>query len=209
LTRLAGTLAADFSSVPDPACRILDTCATSGTNSYSFAASSGYIYLTGHRRTDRRHTTVSAELRAVKHGRYRLTGFGLVESGPKPRVSEKLVSGGVVECSDSLVQDFPSLAPQAGSGVVKLTLGEPTRGFSSQPFTHCAGPFWNDVFGQKGLAVASAPIRALGRPHLRLTATRPGGFEGKGYTGSRRGQVAVSFRLVGASAYVTTKRPLP
>lgn len=209
LTKLSGALAADFRASPDAACQLLDACAAGGTSTYSFAASTGFFFLNGYRRTDRRHTSVARELRAVERGRYGLSGFGFIQSGPKPLVSETLQRGGVEQCSDSVGQDFPTLAPEADSDGLRIVLVQPTNGFSSQPFTHCAGPLWSDVFGQKELAAASAPIRALRQSHVRLTATRPGGFAGKSYSGARRGEVALGFRLVSAKARVTTKRPLP
>ena len=200
---VSGALVTDFHGLPDPACRALGACATSGTSTYKLTGVSGRIdLLAGTRlRRGRHRPAVRSALEAVKRGALPV----YVDSRlwhARASISEGVTSPDGT-CSDSLFTEQPYIDARSDDKAVVLLLRSFELGSLGDSLrTRCPGPSQQDVLKRASLAHGSIPLASLGSRALDVTAGSTRTFSRSGYSGSRSGQLQLRLELARSRVYV-------
>jgi hypothetical protein len=200
---VSGELVTDFHGLPDPACRALGACGTSGSSKYSLTGVSGRIdLLAGTRlRRGRQKPAVRSALAVVKRGSLPV----YVDSRlwhARASVSERVTSPDG-SCSDSLFAVQPYIDARSDERAVVLLLRSFELGSPGDSLrTRCPGPSQQDVLKRASLAHGSIPLAALGSKQLEVVAGSPRTFSRRGYAGSRSGQLQLRLELARSRVYV-------
>jgi hypothetical protein len=200
---VSGALVTDFRGLPDPACRALGACATTGTSTYKLTGVSGRIdMLAGSRlRRGRHRPTVKAALGAVRRGALPV----YVDSRlwhARATISESVTSPDGA-CADSLFAEQPYIDARSDDRAVVLLLRSFELGSLGDSLrTRCPGPSQQDVLERASLAHGSIPLTELGSGELEVAAGSMRTFSRSGYSGSRSGQLQLRLALARSRVFV-------
>ncbi len=199
----SGSLVTDFRGVPDPACRALGACGSSGTSSYTLRGVSGRIDMIAGRRLRRgqKRPSVAAALRALRRGSLAVYADSRLWHA-RATVTERVTAPGV-SCSDSLFTEPPVMDSRSTRKDVVLLLRAGDLGSVADSLrTRCPGPSQSDVLKRGSLAHGSIAREALGSETLPVTLGSTRAFSRSGYVGSRHGQLQLQLGLVRSRVYV-------
>ncbi len=197
---LPSSLDSTFSGESDPFCAALNTCGATGTLALSLPRFARTLVLTGSNEVPRRVSSRRA-ISDLRRGRLLLAGgvpapFG---AGLESRVSETYVAADGSRCQSTSTSRQAQMffGPGAPTGArlgLQLALADPSDAGVLR--TYCPGPADTDVFGTKPpVDSASVSLAQLLRHRSVITLSRPGGFAGIGYVGTRGGALAFSLTL--------------
>lgn len=177
VTRLRGSVAADFGGAAEPVCRVLDACGARGSSTLSLSAT-GFLVVQAYAPSRRVHGRGPlAVLRAARHVHYGLLGGGGLNSVNS--LSARVTPGGGGECraDTRLPSDLQLEAQPVHRGVALSVSTNYDPG--SDPFrSRCPGPSKEDILGAGPLISKVLPVRALLRRRLAFTLTRERKFAG-------------------------------
>lgn len=207
-----GEAAADFRAVESPLCHMLDSCGTSGAESYAPGAPGGSLYVFASAPTKAHHAPPlrRALAMALRHGT--VDGFG--ELGAAGETRSVTVRPGAATCKDSLRPPTTALALESrrrhrhrhlrlilapSNLVVNESGSDPLDG-------RCPGPTQPDVLGHAPLGRAQLTIDRLTRRTLHAVIGGHRRFRTKAYRGTERTRIALD--LVRSHVSVRIERSL-
>jgi hypothetical protein len=201
---VSGALVTDFHGLPDPACRALGACGTSGTSTYSLRGVSGRIdVLAGGRiRRGGRRPSARTALRRLRRGA--LAPYADSRLWHVRASVNQTATSPAGTCSDGLFTEPPVIDFRTTRSQVVLLLQSNDLGSLADTIrTRCPGPAQTDVLEEGSLAHGSIPLAAVGSRALPVAAGSNRTFARNGYTGSRHGELRLDLELVRSHVYTT------
>jgi hypothetical protein len=205
----AGALSTTFSGAPDPFCRALDSCGSSGQVGYAFPTRGGRV---GLRLASVLHGPAPVGLRAalaqVLRGHHYAYGDAQLKPARGITTTERITQGALT-CSDIQPATLAAFDVHVGARHVAFDLSSSDYESVDNLRTRCPGPSERDRFPRGVLARGGLPLTAMLSPRPRAVLRGGGLFSTGGYTGSTRGGVVLDMHRIRARVRAITVRVPP